>query len=503
VRPAPRWARALLSNDPVRPSAITRRADWIARRFTARPPSRATQAPHEPGHGHVTEESLRIETSTLIDVAAGLDRLQVSVEQSPILTAAEARGYLTPDEDDRVRQALLAYRNYRLVLYDIILRLEDYRTLRPAGLRLRAFMVAFAAALTLYARSLQLQQLAAQSPLVRGKLNEPEPKFELEAGFFDEVMEGYGSLRNYGLVWLASWFWLWRRRAIRRLVRREPQPWAEVERLIVAQRKAFKTLLLTFWRHRWQLGWHALWTSLASPAQHAQYALRSRVGRRFANSWLQPGLHQPVGGTELLRLRGVLQPGDVLVMRAEGKLTASLLPGFWAHAALHLGEGNQIIEAVSSGVRIVSLEECLDADHVLVLRPRLTPEERTLALEEARRHLHKPYDFEFDFNLSSRLVCTGLVYRSLHGRGPVEFTLRKRLGRHTLTGDDLVSQAVAPSESRPAGMDPVLLILRCEHGWLVEDTPEPIRAALQRITNGWRPVGDGQSHPASPGLATG
>jgi hypothetical protein len=450
----------------------------------------------------VTEDSLCVDVDTLLDVVAGLERLQENAEQSEIMTVAEVRGYLTPDEDDRVRQTLLAYRNYRLVLYDIILRLENYRRLRPAGLRLRAFMVAFAAALTLYARSLRLQQLAAQSPLVRGKLNEPEPKFELEAGFFDEVMEGYGSLRNYGLVWLASWFWLWRRRAIRRLVRREPQPWAEVERLIVTQRRAFKALLLNFWRHRWQLGWHALWATLTAPAHRAQYSVRAEVGRRFANSWLQRARHQPIADANLDRLREALQPGDVLLMRAEGKLTASLLPGFWAHAAIHLSREEPIIEAVSSGVRIVSLEKCLDADHVLVLRPNLSVAETQAALEEARRHLGKPYDFDFDFNLSSRLVCTGLVFRSFHGRGPVAFQLRERLGRHTLTGDDLVAQATRSTRTAPAGMTPVLLMLRHADGWRIEDNTSSILELLSRISEGWRPLGDAESPNTKPVATT-
>lgn len=482
----------------MKPSLFTRWTHWIGRRFAVRRPAGTTVPGTEPAPPQVTEETLRIDAATLLAVVAGLERLQETVARSDIMAHAEARGYLTPEEDDRVRQGLLAYRNHRLALYDIILRLEQYRQLRPAGLRLRAFMVAFASALTLYARSLRLQQLASQSSLVRNKLNEPEPKFELEAGFFDEVMAGYCSLRNFGLVHMASWFWLWRRRSIRRLVRREPTPWEAIERLIVSQREAFKTLLLTFWHSRWELGWRSLWTTLRAPAHRAQYSVRAGVGRRFASSWLQPALHRPIAGAQLDRLRAMLHAGDVLLMRAEGKLTASLLPGFWAHAAIHLGGEEPIIEAVSSGVRIVSLEECLDADHVLVLRPNLTPGETQAALDEARRHLGKPYDFDFDFNLSSRLVCTGLVYRSFHGRGAIRFDLRKRLGRQTLTGDDLVAQATAADKSGNAGMDPVLLILRGGKDWQWEEATDRIRVLLQQISQGWRPLGGTATHGLSP-----
>jgi hypothetical protein len=255
------------------------------------------------------------------------------------------------------------------------------------------------------------------------------------------------------------------------------------------------------------------------------------VGERFAGTWLHQDQHRPLTDDLLEHLRARLQPGDVLLMRAEGKLTASLLPGFWAHAAIYLGKRNSgfashlsgnasdarhsqppgrdsriphgvdqlnesekdkdgpgadqdwVIEAVSPCVRIASLKACLDADHVLVLRPRLTPAEMGMAIQEALCHLHKPYDFEFDFNLSSRVVCTGLVFRSFHGRGPIAFELVKRLGNYTLTGDDLVEQATAGG-----GMTPVLLMLRRGPGWSVEERTRPIAACLRALRRGWRPL---------------
>jgi hypothetical protein len=341
-------------------------------------------------------------------------------------------------------------------------------------------------------------------------------------------MAGYSSLRNYGMILFASWFWLWRRRSIRRLVRHEPDPWAWIEQLIVHQRLALKAALAGVWRSRMEQGWWTLWRTLTAPAKRAHYEARARVGTRFAGTWLQPELHRAISGDTLSRLRAALQPGDVLLMRAEGKLTASLLPGFWAHAAIHLGHAqwephgsarpsgrtsdspeqadrvqgspmeiekengkeeardrnkDWVIEAVSPCVRIVTLDQCLDADHVVVLRPQLSPAEIGQALDEAVRHLHKPYDFEFDFNLSSRLVCTGLVFRSFHGRGPIAFQLIKRLGHYTLTGDDVVEQTTASG-----GMKPVMLILRRRQAWQVEERPPRIAARLRAIRRGWRPL---------------
>ena len=35
---------------------------------------------------------------------------------------------------------------------------------------------------------------------------------------------------------------------------------------------------------------------------------------------------------------------------------------------------------------------------------------------EAFHHIDKPYDYEFDFNISTRIVCTELIYRCFNNR---------------------------------------------------------------------------------------
>jgi len=479
----------------------------------------------------VTETRLLADVQTLNQIQDGLEQLQERAENMEIADAAARRGYLTPFEDDRVRQGLLAYRNYRLALYDIILRLESYAGLTPPVLRLKAFLVAYVAALTLYAKSLRLNELAGRSELIRAKLNEAEPKFDLEAGFFDEVMSAFCSLRNYGLILRAQWFWSSRRREIRALTRREPEPWSGLERSAAHERRAVQAALNRVLRARMRVGWRTFWRTAWKPVGRFRHGLRSQMGTRFAGFWLDPQRHQPVDDALLSRIRSRLQPGDVLLTRSEGKLTATLLPGFWAHAAIYLGDpegasraqpppassgpvaeagtvgrlsaedrptpcradkeaeaAGRVIEAVSPCVRTVSLRTCLDADHVLVLRPRLEPAMVRDAVCEAMRHLGKAYDFEFDFSHSHRIVCTGLVYRSYHGRGDVEFRLVKRLGRFTLTGDDIAEQALARTAAGPPAFAPVALALRTRNGWRVAENPDRVRSWLGRIERGWRPI---------------
>jgi hypothetical protein len=143
-------------------------------------------------------------------------------------------------------------------------------------------------------------------------------------------------------------------------------------------------------------------------------------------------------------------------------------------------------------VRISSLEASLHADHVVVLRPNVPREEIAAALGEAFGHLGKPYDFEFDFNVSSRIVCTELVYRCYHRRGPIQFPLVKRLGRFTLSGDDTVHLAL--DELAKAGgpdsapLRPVAMILKRRDGQAHAVPPQRIVPLLRRIRSGWRPA---------------
>src|ERR1035441_9921021 len=151
-----------------------------------RPPS-GLKPPAPAPAGRDAETQLLSDRDTLREIVAGLDRLEALVDQTPVIAAAAQRRYFTPDEDDRVRQGLLVYRNYRLAAYEIIFHYRDYARIADESLRLRCFVVAFAAALVLYEKSLKIIQVTEHRRLLRAKLNEPDVKYELEAGFFDEI----------------------------------------------------------------------------------------------------------------------------------------------------------------------------------------------------------------------------------------------------------------------------------------------------------------------------
>jgi hypothetical protein len=157
----------------------------------------------------------------------------------------------------------------------------------------------------------------------------------------------------------------------------------------------------------------------------------------------------------------VLQPGDILLERRNWFMSNAFLPGYWPHAALYLGDPESlkalgvaddprvkrnwraftepevsghryaVIEAMSEGVVFTTFEHSVgEADAVAVLRPRLTDAQRREMLVRAISHYGKPYDFEFDFFSTDRLVCTEVVYRALDGM--ITLPLTPILGRRAL-----------------------------------------------------------------------
>lgn len=396
-----------------------------------------------------------------------------------------ARGYFTPQEDDLARELILCYRDCRATLYDVIDRYMDYADFDDDTERLRAFIVGFAAALKLYEKALKLIRYCGRVPLIKRKLNEPDAKFGIERGFYDEVFGSFSSPYNYLLFVRAKGYWRRHRRSIHHL-EAEDSLCAWLGEQIRIERHQVRTTFrqIAFTRIRHDL--RRLVQGGLTPFRRARYATQALLFSSLARLQM-PGYHPSIGAGELTKLRALLQPGDVLLVRADRKLTTSLLPGFWTHVAIYLGNlrslepldisahpyvalhWNQIpessdsacvIEARPPAVMISTIERCLYADHVLALRPNVSRDELRSSLCEAFGHMKKRYDFKFDFRASSRIVCTELVYRSFEGKGVITIPLVRFLGRFTLTCDQLADYALRGGAHGQAAFEPVAFFLK-------------------------------------------
>ena len=162
----------------------------------------------------------------------------------------------------------------------------------------------------------------------------------------------------------------------------------------------------------------------------AVYGVQEWVSRLVSNISMKPGYVAQLPGAIASQLDGMLKPGDVFVTRKDCAVTNYFLPGYWPHAAMYVGDG-RVIESLKDGVRERTMESPFGNDAVALIRPKLDAAMIAKAIERARTHVGKPYDFDFDFTRADRLVCTEVVYRSYDGLGGVQFRLtRRRAAKH-------------------------------------------------------------------------
>jgi hypothetical protein len=211
------------------------------------------------------DRQLQVDLETLQAVAPALERLESEWNEARMSVAARIRGYFTPDEEDRVRQMLLAYRNYRFALYEIIHRGYEYPQIEDSERHLMVFLLAFGASLTIYAKSLKLIQSYDREPLVRKKPNEPGMKFELEPDFFEELLCGYSSPANNRGLAKAAWFWRDHRRGWQKIAASSQADWKWLIELIRRQRGIVRQRLLHVLTCRLRYDWRTFARTVLQP----------------------------------------------------------------------------------------------------------------------------------------------------------------------------------------------------------------------------------------------
>jgi hypothetical protein len=116
-----------------------------------------------------------------------------------------------------------------------------------------------------------------------------------------------------------------------------------------------------------------------------------------------------------------------------------------------------------------------------VLRPRLPLVERAQALTRAFHYMGRPYDFHFDFQTDSALVCTELVYKAYEpapGLRGLRLKLEEIVGRTAIPANGFARQY---DEEKGAQFDLVLFLDGQERpGQAVEASAEEFRRSWRR-----------------------
>jgi len=422
-------------------------------------------------------ESIISGARTVVGIADHFEQLKrVATELLEAGTATE-RGYFTPSEDERVRQLLVSYWQSRNALIELVVILHQESSPRDRSNanclsdddRAAAFLVAWAGAMVLVDAARFLRHNCGERPIVRKKLNEPEPHFGIPGGTYDRIQASLTSPVHAWHLYHAREYWTSKNSFLTELA-----AGTEVEPLVEIAQRLYST-------HNVDLQQYAVGRVRTRTQQaktrgrdligRALYGLQKSVSRLISGKFTHIG-HKPQLPPEIAdQVRTLIQPGDVFVNRKEHAITNYFLPGFWPHAAFYIGQTDQleqmgipdhpngqprwrqlidcdsncngrVVEALKDGVRIRSLASPFAADAITVIRPRLPDAIIKEAIARALFHDGKPYDFDFDLTRSDRLVCTEVVYRSFEGLAGINFALTDRAGRKTLAAEDLLTMAL-------------------------------------------------------------
>ena len=211
------------------------------------------------------------------------------------------------------------------------------------------------------------------------------------------------------------------------------------------------------------------------------YRLTGVISKLFGNTaglfQFRSGKLKTLSSRELESIRAELKPLSLLLEKTPFRLTDKFIPGYFGHVAIWLGapkdlmglkisyqgrvidflshpdvtphleklsQGKLVLEALRiPGVTVNTLEQFMDIDDLVVLEaPVMSEEKRAELLLRAFQQIGKPYDFNFNVESESEIVCSELVYTVYTN---MEWPTDRTLGRYTISPDHVAWRAVDES----------------------------------------------------------
>jgi len=412
------------------------------------------------------EEKIAQDLVTLRNVIQGLQGLERQTKDTADALARITATTYTQAENDRIRRLLQSYLNYRSVLLRLVGYYSAYGAVPREDLRFKSFLLGYVSGLTLFREGILLVTTFRDRPRARAKLNEPEPVWGIPPDIFETVYINITEMANIRLLGEAWAYYTDGLPRMGELGLTEESTYGWLHDRIRTQQRFIEENAIDVWAGRWDILWRQVQTFWKIPTYNAVAILGTFVGS--VKIWIADPL---VSHAQIRELKRLLQPGDIILERRNWYLSNGFLPGFWTHMALYVGTARdlerrglakdpfvsqhleaygapdqngherRVIEVVAAGVVFSSLEKAAAADHLVVFRPRVSEARKNAAIARAFSHYGKPYDFDFDFFSTDKLVCSELVYRAydeiLEGEG-LRFPLTRILGRDTLPPDEVV-----------------------------------------------------------------
>ncbi len=159
-----------------------------------------------------------------------------------------------------------------------------------------------------------------------------------------------------------------------------------------------------------------------------------------------------------------LKAGDILLEKTPFRLTDKVIPGYWGHAAVWVGneqelrelgiwqhpvvvkhhqqiqQGHLVAEALRSGVQLSTIEHFMNVDDLALIRvSNQTKAQKQQVIIDTLRQIGKEYDFNFDVETTDKIVCSQLVYIAY---SDINWSTDRIAGRYTISPDAIAKQAL-------------------------------------------------------------
>ncbi len=412
-------------------------------------------------------------TDTIRGLIETADQLQADAPPRSQLDAIVARGEFRPSEDEAIGFWFARFLTTRDNLWSVINDVRDvlFKSSEPITERdeHRYFLVGYAAVCTLIRIDRVLLFDVGEHSIVQRKLNEAFPEYRIPRKQYTTIFSAFVDQSNVFAIRDAIHVARKHRRKLLKL-RDDPtvgfiaRQLRELETSLNPSKMSHLKRAWSYISHKWRrrgvVSVERLFAGVLEGFGRAASEICDMDNKRVTSETVQA-------------IGRFLQPGDVIVTRHAKALTNLFFPGFWPHAALYVGTPEQrqaasievapdkqhlwvndicVLEAQKDGVLLRPLQETLTVDTFVILRPRLQPESIREAIQRALPHEGKQYNFDFNFFNSDRIVCTEVIYRAYDGLEDLEFPLRQRAGRKTLSAEDLLDFALDTGAFTPVAI---------------------------------------------------
>jgi uncharacterized protein YycO len=167
------------------------------------------------------------------------------------------------------------------------------------------------------------------------------------------------------------------------------------------------------------------------------YPFLKKIGKLHA-----PWSHKAIKAKHVMSVLKFVKEGDIFLTRTNGEATNLVIPSQMKHAAIYVGNAHVIEAKDPIVVKSNLFDFMMSKDNIMVMRPRLSDDERLGASAFADTLLGHPYDYRFDIDrkrINDAFYCAEVPYwcysQTVKSWG---FTLREVMGVPTIKPDDYI-----------------------------------------------------------------